>query len=211
MYSHCFISVPPTITAQQCEQGEGENLRFIVESEFLFSQNRSFLLMVFSKFLFSQELCQKMALLYTEHSSPLKQVINRSGKTAAQKSIRLTGNKFAFVSHRRTVPLKYAACPGVILFCCCLTRSLCLKAQISLCGLSVRISMLRTLFSNGNRRHKISCLQYLLPASYSLASVCLASSKRRFLTTAFFNRFCQFGFAKVYLQVCQAPLQRLLH
>lgn len=146
MCSHCLISVPPTITAQQCEQWKVENLRFIVESEFLFSQNRSFLLMVFSKFPFSQELCQKMALLYTEHSSPLKQVINRSGKTAAQKSIRLTGNKFAFISHSKDSSIKIYSVPTSYWFCCCLTRSLCLKAQISLCGLSVCISMLRTLF-----------------------------------------------------------------
>lgn len=70
--------------------GEGKYARFIVESEFLFSQNRSFLLVVFGKWPFSQELCQKMALLYAEHSSPLQQVIKRSGKTAASKSIRLS-------------------------------------------------------------------------------------------------------------------------
>lgn len=91
-----FVSVPQTITAQQ---RVGENPRFIVEPEFLFSQSRSFLLMVFSKIPFSPALCQKMALLRTEHSSPLQQVIKRSGKTAAWKSIRLAGNKFAFISH----------------------------------------------------------------------------------------------------------------
>lgn len=167
--------------------------------------------MVFSKFPFSQELCQKMALLYTEHSSPLKQVINRSGKTAAQKSIRLTGNKFAFISHSKDSSIKIYSVPTSYWFCCCLTRSLCLKAQISLCGLSVCISMLRTLFQMEIEDIKSpACNTSCQHLTLWLQTACPTQSIV-FLTTALFNRFCQFGFAKVYLQVCQAALRRLLN
>lgn len=86
-----FVSVPWTIRARQHVQWRGKNPEiYCGVSTFCFSPNRSFILVVFSKFPFSQELCQKMALLYAEHPSPLQQVIKRSGKTAARKSIRLS-------------------------------------------------------------------------------------------------------------------------
>lgn len=90
----CFSSsnnYSPTACRGKSEIYCGARVPIFTEQELSFN--------VFSKIPFSPALCQKMALLRTEHSSPLQQVIKRSGKTAAWKSIRLTGNKFAFISH----------------------------------------------------------------------------------------------------------------
>lgn len=125
--SSFFVSVPQTITAQQ---RVGENPRFIVEPEFLFSQSRSFLLMYSARSLSHQHCARRWHCC--AQSTHLHCNKSLRGVEKLQLGSPLGWQETNLPSYRtsRTVPFGYIMCRGVVF--CCLTRSLCLKVQISL-------------------------------------------------------------------------------